>query len=69
MVGRGTAHTFDQLLVVFHDWIPCILNNKQTFSPPIFPKRFYEALLKYGCEYFQKLPDLHCIVPGHSSYV
>jgi hypothetical protein len=50
MVGRGTAHTFDQLLVVFHDRVPCILNNKHTFSKQIFAKRFYEELLKYGCE-------------------
>jgi hypothetical protein len=42
MVGRRAAHTFDQLLVVFHDRIPCILNNKQNICTQLFPKRFYE---------------------------
>jgi hypothetical protein len=50
VVGRGAAHTFDQLLVVFHNRVPCILNNKQNISTQLLPKQFYEELLKYGCE-------------------
>jgi hypothetical protein len=49
MVGRGAAHTFDQLLVVFHNRVPCILKIERFHEIELLLQRFNEKIIKI-CE-------------------